>query len=351
MNHARRPLRWGIVGCGQIACDKVIPALRMSATAEVVAATDTDRARLERAQQLAPDAKSYQEFEELLADEGVEAVYIATPNFLHAQQTVKAAAAGKHVLCEKPMALSASEAETMVDAAERAGVKLMVAYMSLFNPAYLVAKRVVAEGRLGEVVSARGRHSYPISPANISPAAAWRLDPAHGGGSLLDVAVYPIATLREITGRQIVRVQAVGSIRRLRGLTNWDSIAVACLLDDETPAVVEAGFTYSSSLIELEGVTGRLSLSGHISQAVAGRLEVEFWSPDSGRVGERLVHELVPDGLPHFANYLHEVEHFARCVFKGSEPVASGRIALADMRVVDAIRTSIEEQAAVSILA
>jgi glucose-fructose oxidoreductase len=316
----------------------------------VVAVTDTDRARLDRAQQLAPDAKCFQEFDALLADDLVEAVYIATPNFLHAEQTVKAATAGKHVLCEKPMALSASEAEVMVAASERAGVKLMVAYMSLFNPAYLAAKRVVADGRLGEVVSTRGRHSYPIAPLNISAAAAWRLNPAHGGGPLLDVAVYPVATLREITGRQIVRIQAVGSTRLLRGLTNWDSIAVACLLDDDTPAVIEAGFTYSSSLIELEGTEGRLSLSGHISQSVAGRLEVEFWGRDSGRTGERLVHELVPDALPHFGNYLNEVEHFAQCVFEDSEPVASGRIALADMKVVDAIRISIEEQTAVSLL-
>ena len=178
----RSKIRCGVIGCGQIAYDKVMPALGMARNMELVALSDPDTTRLERAQAAYPKAKSYSQMEDLLADESVQAVYIATPNFLHASQTVAAASAGKHVLVEKPMAINAEEGREMVEAADGAGVKLMVAYMTLFNPAYKMAKHVVDSGMLGEIVSVRGRHSYVIHPDNISSAAAWRLDPITAAG-------------------------------------------------------------------------------------------------------------------------------------------------------------------------
>ena len=98
------------------------------------------------------------------------------------------------------MALDAAQGREMVDAADRAGVKLMVAYMTLFNPAFQAAKRLVETGALGTIVSARGRHSYRMSPESLSTANTWRLDPQLGGGPLLDVGVYSIFTMRELTG-------------------------------------------------------------------------------------------------------------------------------------------------------
>src|SRR5262249_27554435 len=157
----------------------------------LVALSDPEQTRLEQAHATYPEARCYPEMEELLADENVQAVYISTPNFLHAPQTIAAARAGKHILTEKPMTLTAEEGVKMVEAAEQAGVMLMVAYMTLFNPSYQMAKRLVAAGLLGEIVAVRGRHSYVIEPERISPAAVWRLDPQHGGGPLMDVAVYP----------------------------------------------------------------------------------------------------------------------------------------------------------------
>ena len=170
-------LRWGIIGCGQIAHDRVLPALDMARNGEVVALFDPDHERVARALLKAPGAATYDTIEGILGDPGVEAVYIATPNHLHAEQTIAAAAAGKHVLVEKPMALDAAQGCEMVEAADRAGVKLMVAYMTLFNPAFQAAKRLVETGSLGTIVSARGRHSYRMSPESLSTANSWRLDP------------------------------------------------------------------------------------------------------------------------------------------------------------------------------
>jgi len=336
-----RVVRWGVVGCGQIAYDKVMPALAAAANCEIVGLCDPDPASLQRAHATHPQARAHTELADLLADPAVEVVYLGTPNFLHARQAIAAAEAGKHVLVEKPMALSAAEGREMVAAAERAGVKLMVAYMTLFNPAYQMAKRIVDTGLLGEVVAVRGRHSYPILPERISSAAAWRLDPRQGGGPLMDVGVYPTFNLRELTGRRIASLTAIGTTRRLHGRTDYDSITFAFLLEDGTPGVIESGFTYSSSLIELEGTTGRLSLSGHITQSIQGRLEVELWLAGQRQPMERLTDEVVPEGLPHFSNYLGEVQHFAHCVITGQEPIASGRKAIADLVVTDAVRESL----------
>jgi predicted dehydrogenase len=334
-------IRWGIIGCGQIAYDKVMPALAAADNADLVALSDPDAAQLDRARVAFPQAKCYAEMNGVLADDSVDAVYIATPNFLHAEQAIAAASAGKHVLVEKPMAINAAEARQMVEAAEQANVKLMVAYMTLFNPAYKAAKRVVDAGMLGDVVSVRGRHSYVISPESISSAAAWRLDRDHGGGPLMDVAVYPTFTLRDLTRLRITELCATGAVRQLHGETEFDSVLLTFLLEDGTPGVIEATFTYAASHIELEGTRGRLALIGHVTQAIAGRLEVELWMPGQHAVGEQITHEIVPGGLPHFYNYLGEVEHFGDCILNEETPVSSGREALHEMLVADATRESI----------
>lgn len=333
-------VRWGIIGCGQIAYDKVLSGLLTAENAEIVAVADPDAARLDRAASAVPPARAFADYRDLLRDPSVQAVYIATPNAMHPEQTIAAAEAGKHVLVEKPMALTAAEGAGMVAAADRAGVKLMVAYMTLFNPAYEAAKRWVQSGLLGEIVSVRGRHSYVINPAGFSSAAAWRLDDAQGGGPLMDVAVYPIASIRDLTGLTIVDVTATGTTRRLHGLTAFDTVLFTFVLDDGTPGAIEAGFTFSSSLIELEGTRGRLSLTGHITQSTAGRLDVQIYG-EGRHLSEQVGHEVIPDGTSHFQNYQREVAHFSQSILDGTPHLASGAVALRDLLVTDAVRASI----------
>jgi xylose dehydrogenase (NAD/NADP) len=336
MTASSTSVRWGVIGCGQIAVDKVMPGLVAAPNAEIVAIADPDEARLAMAASIAPQAHSYHDPEALLTDRQVDAVYIAVPNALHATLTIQAAGARKHVLVEKPMAMNLDESRQMVAACDHAGVKLMVAYMALFNPAYQMALRVVQEGMLGTIVFARGRHSYAIRPDQISNAAAWRLDRSVGGGPLMDVALYPAITVRHLVGQPIRRVAAIGVTRQLAGhTTTWDSVVTSFVMADETPGVLEATFTHWASLIELEGERGRLALTDHITQTASGRLEV------FGR-GERLVHENLTADLPHFEPYRREVEHFSACVLDGREPIASGRDVLAEMALADAVRASIE---------
>ncbi|MGH2561065.1 MAG: Gfo/Idh/MocA family protein [Thermomicrobiales bacterium] len=337
-----RSIRWGIVGCGQIAFDRILPALELASNCETVALFDPDPERLARAHGKVPSAATYPSLAELLADPNVEAVYIATPNHLHSEQTVAAAAAGKHILVEKPMALDAAQGRHMVEAADRAGVKLMVAYMTLFNPIFQAAKRLVDSGALGEIVAMRGRHSYAMRSESLSDANRWRLDPRHGGGPLMDVGVYSIFTLRELTGITPQSLVATGSVRRLHGKTDYDSIVFSYVGRDGTPGVVEASFTFGSSTYELEGTRGRLCLNGHITQLIGGTLEAELW-PDfrPRRVSERISHEVVPAALPEFYNYLGEVTHFASCILNDTTPLPSGASAITDLDVADAVRDSL----------
>lgn len=346
-NSESKKLRWGIIGCGQIAYDRVIPALQLANNCQIVGLSDPDSARLEHAAAAVPGATTHSEIEGLLARPEVDAVYIATPNYLHAEQAIAAARAGKHILVEKPMARSAAEASEMVDAARDAGVQLMVAYMTLFNPAFLSAKRLISTGLLGEIVSVRGRHSYPIRPEAISSAAAWRLDPSHGGGPLMDVGVYSIFTLRELTGQRTAELSATGTVKRLQGKTDYDSILFTFLLEDGTPGVIEANFTFTSSNYEIEGTRGRLVLSGHVTQLIRGRLEAELWLPKSREVSERIHHVVEPAGLPEFYNYLAEVEHFTDCVISGEVLAAPGVRAVHDLMVTDAVQQSLKTGARV----
>jgi xylose dehydrogenase (NAD/NADP) len=337
-----KPLRWGIIGCGQIAHDRVLPAIAMARNGEVVALFDPDPERVARALLRAPGAATYDTLEGILGDANVEAVYIATPNFLHAEQTIVAAEHGKHILVEKPMALNADQGKQMVEAADRAGVTLMVAYMTLFNPAFQAAKRLVDTGALGQIVAARGRHSYRMAPEALSPANLWRLDPEHGGGPLMDVGVYSIFTLRELTGTRPAEVFASGTLTSLHGKTACDAIVFNYIAENGTPGSIEANFTFTSSNYELEGTSGRLDLRGHITQLIAGKMNAELWRDEKPRhIAQRVSHEVDPAGLPEFFNYLGEVEHFAECLATGTEPISSGRIAVGDLAVADAVRESL----------
>ena len=191
-------LRWGVIGAtSTVARLAVIPAIEASPKAELVALASLS------GHAPSSDAKSYDAYEEVLADPDVEAVYIPLPNHLHREWTERAAAAGKHVLCEKPMAPTAADASAMHDACRTAGVMLAEAYMTPFHPR---ARAVVDEargGRLGDVQHMQCTFSFPLRDAGNH-----RWQAACGGGALLDVGIYCLAPILEIAGRPPLRLFA-----------------------------------------------------------------------------------------------------------------------------------------------
>jgi len=200
-------LRWGVLGVAGIATKKVIPAMQKGDLTRVTAIASRDLARAQAAAPPLGIPKAYGSYEELLADSEIDAVYNPLPNHLHVPWTIRAAEAGKHVLCEKPIALSSEEARTLLGVRDRTGVKIQEAFMVRTHPQWLAARNLVAEGRIGDLRAMVGVFSYfNQDPSNI------RNVPAFGGGALMDIGCYLINTSRFITGREPERV--AGAVER-----------------------------------------------------------------------------------------------------------------------------------------
>jgi predicted dehydrogenase len=196
-------LRWGILGCARITRRGLIPGLRASVRNELLALASRDRTRVQAWAEEFQVPRAYARYEELLADPDVDAVYIPLPNELHKVWVNAAADAGKHVLCEKPLALDAAEARAMVDHCRAQNVVLMEAFMWRHQPRTAALRRLVAEGAIGALRLIRSSFSFVIDPGD------WRLDPSRGGGALWDIGCYGVSTARLYAGAEPEAVQAV----------------------------------------------------------------------------------------------------------------------------------------------
>jgi predicted dehydrogenase len=201
------PVRWGVIGCADIAVKKVIPAMLGSELSQVTAIASRSEERAASTAGSLGIPRAYGSYQALLDDPAIEAVYIPLPNHLHRQWTIAAAEAGKHVLCEKPMATCSDDARKMIDAAERAGVRLMEAFMYRLHPLWVEVRRLIAEGAIGELRAVQSFFSYynddPDDIRNRADA---------GGGSLYDIGCYPVNVARMLFDAEPTEVMA--AIRR-----------------------------------------------------------------------------------------------------------------------------------------
>ena len=200
-------LRWGVLGVAGIATRKVIPAMQQGEWSVVTAIASRDGEKARRAADSLDIAKAYGSYDDLLHDPDVDAVYNPLPNHLHVPWTVRAAQAGKHVLCEKPIALSSAEARQLLEVRDRTGRHIQEAFMVRSHPQWQLARSLVREGRIGELRAMVGVFSYHNDdPANIRNVPHW------GGGALMDIGCYLLNTSRFITGREPDRVS--GAVER-----------------------------------------------------------------------------------------------------------------------------------------
>lgn len=201
-------MRWGLIGCGDIARRRVVPALSELESCELIAVS---RARSELAQAFAQEfgvPKWYADWRELLKDADIDAVYIATPVYLHASQVIAAAEAGKHILCEKPMALNSSECVAMLDACRAQGVTLGIAYYRHFYPIIERIKQLLAQGTIGTPVVAQINVFGWFDPPPDDPRH-WLIERVKsGGGPMMDVGCHRIELLLDILG-PITRVSSL----------------------------------------------------------------------------------------------------------------------------------------------
>jgi predicted dehydrogenase len=197
-------VKWGVLGAASIAVRKVIPGMQAGEWSEIAAIASRDLAKGQAAAQTLGIAKVYGSYEELLADPDIEAIYNPLPNHLHVPWSIKAAEAGKHVLCEKPLSLSVAEAKSLLPVRDRKGVKIGEAFMVKTHPQWLRTRELIRAGRIGELKAIMGAFSYfNRDAANVRNVAEW------GGGGMMDIGCYPIVTSRFIFGEEPTRVSGL----------------------------------------------------------------------------------------------------------------------------------------------
>jgi predicted dehydrogenase len=249
-------LRWGVLSTADIARSKWIPGVRRSPEqrGEVVAIASRQADVARRVADELHIPRAHGSYEALLEDPEVDAVYVPLPNHLHLEWVIAAAEAGKHVLCEKPLALSAADAQRMVDACEAAGVQLMEAFMYRLHPSWQAVRELVASGRIGRLQSVQSWFSYwNDDPTNIRNRAA------AGGGALMDIGCYAINLSRLLFGSEPERVEA----SCVRDPEMGIDVLTSALL--EFPGGGSATFTCSTRAepdqrVDIYGTAGRISI-------------------------------------------------------------------------------------------
>ncbi|HXG36689.1 MAG TPA: Gfo/Idh/MocA family oxidoreductase [Dehalococcoidia bacterium] len=291
-------LRWGVLGVsGLVGRLAVLPALQASPTAELVAIASRSAERAAAEASRFGARRSYASYQPLLADPEVEAVYIPLPNALHREWALKAAAAGKHVLCEKPLSCSAADAREMAEACARAGVVLMEAFMTPFHRRFQEALALAERGELGELRFIRTVFSFPASdPGNHR----WLKE--MGGGSLLDVGVYCLTPAIVLAGRPPRKLAAA----RVEASSGVDASFSGWLdFGDGLTASFETSFQAPErQLLEVTGTRARLWLERAFT---AGPLDTDIHIQHANGDGE-ILRSLAND------SYLAMVEHFAAVV-------------------------------------
>lgn len=323
-------LRFGVLGVAKIALQKVIPATQAGRNCEVAAIASRD---LQKARRAAADhgiAKAYGSYDELLADPEVDAVYNPLPNHLHVPWSIRALERGKHVLCEKPIALSAAEAETLRAARDRSGLLVEEAFMVRTHPQWLRAREVVAAGRIGRLRSVVGCFSYfNDDPANVRNVAGW------GGGGLLDIGCYPITISRFLFGEEPRRVAAALERDPRFGTDRLASVWL------EFPSG-QAVFTCGTQLVSYQ----RVQVLG-----AKGRIEVEIpWNAPNDRPTRILIddgRDVYGGGIATIAfdacdQYRIQSELFAQAVLESGTVATPLEDSILNMRVLEAAFRSAE---------
>jgi xylose dehydrogenase (NAD/NADP) len=317
-------LRWGVLGCARIAERSLIPALREADNAFLAGIAARDPARAEDWARRFGIGRAYPGYAELVEDPGIDAVYIPLANHLHAEWTIRAARAGKHVLCEKPLARTAAEAAEMFDAAEEAGVLLLEAFMYRFHPQIDRTIEILRSGRLGEIRTVRSAFTFK----NANPADDYRWDFRLGGGALYDVGCYPVSAARTVFGREPRQVYARMRRHHREAIASGVDLGAALFLDFGfgAQALLDCAFDVEfQSRLEVAGTDGRLTLDRAFS---AKLLDAPIAVTRGGTT------EVID--IPAANAYTRMVEHFGRAV-AGAEPLRFGRDdALGTARVIDA---------------
>jgi predicted dehydrogenase len=323
---ATAPVRYAVVGLGHIAQNAVLPAFAHAHNSKVVALVSDDTRKLKALgkQYRLQGTFSYDQYEACL--ENVDAVYIALPNSMHAEYTIRAANAGVHVLCEKPMAVTEDECEQMIEACDEAGVKLMIAYRLHFEPINLSAIELVKRGKLGDPKFFNSSFSMRVKPGNI------RTQRELGGGTLYDIGIYCINAARYLFRAEPKEVMAVSVNSAPDKLPEIDESTASILrFDGERVASFVTSFNAADAgFYQIVGTKGSLRVDPAYEYAEPLGYELTIDGKTTTKRGRR--HD----------QFAPELIHFSECILKNRTPEPSGEEGLQDVRIIQALYESAE---------
>jgi predicted dehydrogenase len=320
-----RVVRWGVLGVANIATAKVIPAMQRAAGCEVVAIASRDSARASRAAADLAIPRAYGSYDALLADPDIDAVYIPLPNHLHVPWTTRAAEAGKHVLCEKPIGLHAAEARTLLDVRDRTGVRIQEAFMVRTHPQWVRARALADSGELGEVRAMSGFFSYyNVDPSNVRNVAAW------GGGGLMDIGCYLVNTARFIFGAEPSRVAGTLDLDGKFGVDRQASV-VLDFSGRHAVGICSTQLQYYQRM-QIVGTTGRVEIDIPFNAPIDRpcRLLVDRTGEIHG-AGVEIIEIDVCD------QFTIQAERFSKAILENRPQAVPLEDAVANMACIDAI--------------
>lgn len=313
-------IRWGIISTANIAQTQLIPAIFRSDNAEA-AAIASRSSKVHDVAAALNIPKAYESYEELLNDPEIDAVYIPLPNHLHKEWVFKAAAKGKHILCEKPAALTAEEAEEMVQVCESSNVKFMEAFMYQLHPQHARVKEIMASGEIGDIKLIRSSHSFYLE----NRTGDIRMDKSMGGGSIYDLGCYSIQAIRHLTGAEPVEVRVVSELDPDTGV---DMLASAYLvLDNGMTAIFDCSFDMvSRNEYEVVGTKGTIKVPYAFRPDINAGMGLVLVEASGITRQEKIYGDL----------YRLEVEHFSSIILNDSTPVITAESTIQNMRVIEA---------------
>ncbi len=332
----QRKIGYAVIGLGEIA-SHFMPGVRGSAHCQITALVSGDRAKAERiaAEYGVPASSiySYEDFDRIRDNKAVDAVYVALPNSMHREFTIRSAKAGKHVLCEKPMAVSVKECEEMIAACRAAHVKLMIAYRLHYEPVTKKAIELVRSGVIGPVEVMESSFGFNSKPG------VWRLTKKlAGGGPLADVGIYSLNAMRYLSGEEPVEFKAYASVIEKDG--RFNEVEENCSWTMRFPSGVLASCTTSyganmPGFFTVHGPKGWISAEPAFSYEGL-KLRAQYGGGNGAKPEEFHMEADYKDP----AQFGWEADELAECILNGREPATSGEEGLRDMRYIAEIYKS-----------
>ena len=327
---ATKKTSYAVIGLGRIA-GHFMPGARNTSNSQITGLVSGHRDKAERiaAEYGVPQTSiyNYENFDEIAHNPAIDAVYVALPNSMHAEYTIRAAKAGKHVLCEKPMSTTVAEAEAMIAACKAANVKLMIAYRCHYEPTNLKAVKLICDGALGQVQAIESAFGYNSAPGE------WRLNKKlAGGGPVFDVGIYSLNACRYLTGEEPEHIAAFASTIDHDGRFDQVEENVSWTMRFPSGIVASCNTTYGAPMegfYRVHGSKGWLLVDQAFSYEGL-RLSGDF----SGTQLDE------PNPARDTSHFIAEADHFSHCIQNGLEPKSPGEEGLRDMRYITEIYRS-----------